>query len=131
MDLYIEFLTSLLSAQMHHLHSALTILTKVLWVLPASSSVPGCPSDGAARTLENVHKAIKAVLVLIPTSTSVLMPLVSKGYPFKGKSVEIQVSLCSWVKRRSEDFTYFSLSFSGVGSKKCALHHHLLSNTER
>ena len=85
MNLYIEYLTSLLSAQTHYLNSVLLTLTRRLWVGPVD-----CVEGG--NVLENIHRAIRAVLEQTPLATSLLMPFISKNYPFKGKSVEIQVS---------------------------------------
>lgn len=84
---YLEYLTTLLSAQLHYLHLVLLTLTRHLWVVPVDR---GCGSGGVA--LGNIHKGIQAVMTLIPTASSVLMPLISKNYPFRGKGVEVQVS---------------------------------------
>ena len=90
MDIYIEFLTSLLTARMDLLGSVLSHLTQQLWVVHPQAMAEG--GDAGRRVTENIHKAIKAVVSLVPTAPSVLMPLVKKGYPFMGRGVEIQVS---------------------------------------
>lgn len=40
----------------------------------------------------NIHRAIEAILELVPTATSLLATLLTKHFPFKGKSPETQVS---------------------------------------
>lgn len=92
-ELYVEYLTSLLSAQVHYLHSVLSSLIRLLWVVPSLATESRDEGDGVEKTLENIHMAIQAVLRLVPTATAILMPLVRKTYPYKGKSTEIQVIL--------------------------------------
>ncbi len=83
--LYIEYMTCLLSAQTYYLRTVLSSLTKHLWVVPVD-----CDRE---KVLKNIHKAIESVLSLVPTASSVLLPLLNKNYPFKGKNAEIQVLL--------------------------------------
>ncbi|XP_064405748.1 uncharacterized protein LOC135350826 isoform X2 [Halichondria panicea] len=40
----------------------------------------------------NIHQAMDTILQLVPTAPSVLMPLLTKNYPFKGRGPDIQVS---------------------------------------
>ena len=79
--LYIEYLTNLISAQTCYLRSTLLGLVKLLWL----------PSTEGECVYRNVHEAINAVLKLVPSAPSVLMPLLRKNYPFKGKNSEMQV----------------------------------------
>lgn len=86
-DIYLEYLTSLLSAHAHHLHTILSSLTKHLWEGPREGG------EGGGKAFGNIHQAIQSVLAQTPLATSVLMQLIAKGYPFRGKGVQIQVSL--------------------------------------
>ena len=89
--LYIDYLTSLLSAQTCYLRSVLHGLVSQLWQpLPQ----PG-DSEGDSNVYPNIHRAIQAILELVPTAPSLLATLLTKHFPFKGKSPEIQVSNCS------------------------------------
>ncbi len=90
MRIYIEFLTSLLTAHVELLSSVLAHLTQQLWVVRPEAVAEG--GDGGRGMMENIHTAIKAVLALVPSAPSVLLLLVRKGYPFMGRGAEIQVS---------------------------------------
>lgn len=85
-DFYIEYLTSLLSAQAHYLHAILSNLTQHLWV--EHGTAPGEGGDG--KVMGNLHRAIQAVLDQTPLASSLLMRLITKNYPFRGKSVFVQ-----------------------------------------
>ncbi len=107
-DLYIDYLTHLLSAQTFFLQSSLYALVQTLYSQhpPSSPSGRGSPppsppspsGQGTAEDKEqesvylNVHEALWAVIHTVPTAPSVLMPILSKKYPFKGKNAELQVS---------------------------------------
>jgi len=80
--LYVDYLTHLISAHTYYLKSALLVLVKTLWI----------PTTEGEGVYHNIHEAIQAILHIVPTAPSVLMPLLSKNYPFKGKSANIQVS---------------------------------------
>ncbi len=79
--LYIDYLTNLISAQTFYLKNALIMLLQQLWV-PTNPTSVCC----------NIHQAMDVILQLVPTAPSVLLPLLTKNYPLKGKSTEIQVS---------------------------------------
>lgn len=83
-DLYIEYLTNLISAQTCYLRSVLLGLVCQLW-----QPHPDLEGDTVYR---NIHRAIKAVLELVPTAPTLLATLLSKHFPFKGKGPEVQVS---------------------------------------
>ena len=89
-SLYVDYLTSLLSAQTCYLRSVLQGLVSQL-CQPAPQT-DTAESAGVAYTYLNIHRAIEAVLELVPTATSLLATLLTKHFPFKGKSPEIQVS---------------------------------------
>lgn len=72
----------MLSVHAHHLRIILANLTQQLWVEHG---------DGEEGVMGNIHRAIQAVLAHAPLATSVLMQLITKGYPYKGKGVQIQV----------------------------------------
>ena len=80
--LYIDYLTHLISAQTYYLKSVLQTLVKALWI-PAA--------DNGERVHRNIHEAVQSILRIVPTAPSVLMVLLSKNYPFKGKKADIQV----------------------------------------
>lgn len=80
-QLYIDYLANLISAQTFYLKSTLTMLLQQLWV-PTNPTSVCC----------NIHQAMDAILQLVPTAPSVLLPLLTKNYPFKGKGPDIQVS---------------------------------------
>ena len=82
-DLYIKYLTSLLSAQICYLRSVLQGLIGQLW--------QPHPEVGGDLVFYNIHRAIRAILELIPTAPSLLASLLNKHFPFKGKGPEIQV----------------------------------------
>ena len=86
-DLYIDYLTRLLSAQTCYLSSVLQGLVCQLWQ-------PHLQVGGAC-VCYNIHWAIKAILELVPTAPPLLAKLLNKHYPFKGKGPEIQVSACT------------------------------------
>lgn len=85
-DFYLEYLTNLLSTHAHHLRTILSSLTKHLWVGPRDGEEDGGMAFG------NIHRAIRSVLAHTPLATSVLMQLIAKGYPFRGKVAQIQAS---------------------------------------
>ena len=87
--LYVDYLVTLLSAQAHYLHSILSNLTHHLWVTHKG----GGGGDGGEKILENIHMAIQAILSQTPLAASLLMKIVGKSYPFRGKSVQIQVGV--------------------------------------
>ena len=80
-QLTIDYLANLLSAQTFYLKSTLVTLIKQLWV-PSNSTTVCC----------NIHQAIDAIVQLVPTAPSVLVPLLTKNYPFKGRGPDVQVS---------------------------------------
>lgn len=86
---YVDYLTSLLSTQTCYLRSVLSSLTRHFWSQPIVTG-KGATDD---QVLRHIHKAVQAVMALVPTASSVLMPLLSKGFPFKAKNVAIQVHL--------------------------------------
>ncbi len=101
-ELYIDYLTHLLSAQTYYLQSSLQSLVSVLFSRYPLPPAPAPPSEGGrglgeavgeTKVYLNVHDALLAVLHIVPTAPSVLMPLLNKRFPFKGKSAELQVSL--------------------------------------
>ena len=79
--LYIDYLTHLISAQTYYLKSTLHTLIKSLWI----------PAADGERVHRNIHEAVQSILHIVPTAPSVLMLLLSKSYPFKGKKADIQV----------------------------------------
>ncbi len=80
-QLYIDYLANLISAQTFYLKSTLTSLLQQLWI-PTNPASVSC----------NIHQAMDTILQLVPTAPSVLMPLLTKNYPFKGRGPDIQVS---------------------------------------
>lgn len=78
-ELYKEYLANLVSAQTYYLCSVLQMLLKQLWT-------PSSPHSPYAST----HDIIQTLLSLVPTAPSVLMPLLSKAFPFRGRCTEIQ-----------------------------------------
>lgn len=91
-SLYVSYLTSLLSAQTCYLRSILQRLVSQLW-LPIPQSADSVDDN---KVYLNIHRAIRAILELIPTAPSLLVTLLTKHFPFKGKSSEIQVSRTWW-----------------------------------
>ena len=55
-------------------------------------SVHGGGEEEGGRVFDNIHRAIQSILAHSPMATSVLMQLITKGYPFRGKGVQIQVN---------------------------------------
>ena len=46
----------------------------------------------------NAHEALQAVLQLVPTAPSLLMPMLVRGFPFRMKQTEIQVrAIAQWL----------------------------------
>ncbi|XP_064405680.1 RNA polymerase I-specific transcription initiation factor RRN3-like [Halichondria panicea] len=78
-QLYIDYLANLISAQTFYLKSTLTSLLQQLWI-PTNPASVSC----------NIHQAMDTILQLVPTAPSVLMPLLTKNYPFKGRGPDIQ-----------------------------------------
>lgn len=79
-ELYIDYLTNLISAQTYYLKSSLQELVKILWL----------PSPDGESVYHNTHEALRAVLKLVPTAPSLLMPMLVRGFPFRTKQAEIQ-----------------------------------------
>ena len=129
-DVYIGFLSNLLTTRMDLLSSVLSQLTQHLWVTsPRGVTVAegeGGGEEEGRGVMERIHKAIKTVVNLFPSATSTLMPLVKKGYPFMGRGPEIQVNPLSL----SSSDQFFSL-FIGNSIEECFIYDHVLPFTER
>ena len=110
-ELYIDYLTNLISAQTCYLKSSLQELVKNFWQLAPNQEV----------VCHNIHEALQAILHIVPTAPSVLMPLLSKSYPFKGKGAEIQVIISSTLCLISRLHLLTSLSLLPPPPRSCPL----------
>ena len=92
-SLYIDYLSSLLSAQTCYLRSVLQGLVSQLCQPITQTSSAESAGGPMTYMYLNIHRAIQSILELVPTAPSLLAMLLTKHFPFKGKSPDIQVSI--------------------------------------
>ncbi|XP_020632916.1 RNA polymerase I-specific transcription initiation factor RRN3-like isoform X2 [Orbicella faveolata] len=90
---FIEFLTSLVSAQTYYLRACLRMIVKLF--------LPGVSKDGHLKTgdsedLDKVfchaHEALQAVLEVVPAVPQFLIPVLSENFPYMKKPTIFQAS---------------------------------------
>lgn len=90
---FIEFLTSLVSAQTYYLRACLRMIVKLF--------LPGVSKDGHLKTEDSedldkkfchAHEALQAVLEVVPVVPQFLIPVLSENFPYMKKPTIFQAS---------------------------------------
>ncbi|XP_064405747.1 uncharacterized protein LOC135350826 isoform X1 [Halichondria panicea] len=71
----------------------------------------------------NIHQAMDTILQLVPTAPSVLMPLLTKNYPFKGRGPDIQSQ--EWEEMQIAELEDDHSSMHGLFSPQQSAHDYL------
>ncbi|KAL9957553.1 hypothetical protein ACROYT_G039195 [Oculina patagonica] len=90
---FIEFLTSLVSAQTYYLRACLRMIVKLF--------IPGISKEAHLKTADsedldkmfcNAHEALEAVLEVVPAVPQFLIPVLSENFPYMKKPTIFQAS---------------------------------------
>ena len=84
-----KYSCSCLSLKVCHIEEALSALTTSL--LGPDTLTLARTSD-VEETYSNIHRALKTLLDTVPRATPLLVPALSKQYPFRTRGADIQVS---------------------------------------
>ena len=87
-DEFVEFLTNLVSSQTYYLHACLRMLIKNFSpCVPQGSTVDDIDLNVQQKRFHNTHKALQAVVEIVPTAPTYLLPVIVQNYPYLKKSL--------------------------------------------
>lgn len=86
-ELYLDYLANLLSAQVCHVEQTLSTLTKALLGVNTLTMKKGSDVE---EMYGNIHRALKTLLDTIPRVAPQLVPALSKHYPFRTRGPDVQ-----------------------------------------
>lgn len=90
---FIEFLTSLVSAQTYYLRACLHMIVKLF--IPSISwdvQIRRADSEVSEKIFCNAHEALHAIHEVVPALPQFLIPVLSENFPFVGKPIIFQES---------------------------------------
>lgn len=107
---FLEFLTSLVSAQTYYLRACLRMIVKLF--LPDNSKDPEqVDSEELERKFSNAHEALHAVVEVVPATSQFLIPVLSENFPYMKKDTIFQAS---YVKNLLEVSKYLPILRAGI-----------------
>ncbi|CAD6504275.1 BgTH12-06008 [Blumeria graminis f. sp. triticale] len=90
---YINFLSSLASAQGAYVGLILEMLLSYFQGFPPlSGRVEGCPEYNQDQLFSRLHAALKYLVQLVPSASSVILSLVDKKFPFADDSKKLLIN---------------------------------------
>lgn len=88
---FIEFLTSLLSAQTYYLRACLRMIVK-LFLPGIAKDFEIVDSEELEKKFSNAHEALQAVVEVVPAAPQFLIPVLSENFPYMKKPTVFQAS---------------------------------------